>query len=486
MSIFDHILSAPHSASDFPFHPLPSLCLLLPRSRREREREATLQCRHSNNLSPSDQLVWARIWVADPAASHKRRLIMGWNGGVRVPERLTEEIRGAERQKNWRWRKKRNGQNEEERKICVNKTESPPPPPAPPLHGNTPVPFTSLTITGRSESYHCSSSYSSVGWDPPARPAPLARGPPSAEPCSGLGCVAGTHKPGCWVRAWRGEAGARGPSRGCWGCILLGLASATAVVLHTPWGRWVLRPPCGARASPGGSWGKHTLLQTSWTGPWASLCLLFPVCSGRRSAGAACRSLGPPRRVSHHLLAGTVWWSGKRRGACGRVTPDPQSHPPGTSGWCPTLRSWSQTVAGLCVSAGVCALGWGGTRGRALLTSPSHWAWQRGFPHLESRGAPHPPGVLRWAQSLPSRRRYWAGLFHVVGLRTGRCSRDDDWQACGPWSSTQRGQRAPPRWWTQRPQMPQASWGKQGSLVQSVNFAEEFLKIKRHNYGDDI
>lgn len=50
--------------------PLSSCCHWVP---GERERE-TLQCRHSNNLSPSDQLVWAMVWVADPAASRDERL----------------------------------------------------------------------------------------------------------------------------------------------------------------------------------------------------------------------------------------------------------------------------------------------------------------------------------------------------------------------------------------------------------------------------
>lgn len=45
------------------------------------ESEATLQCRHSNNLGPSDQLVCAWVWVAEPGASHSHGVIQearGW------------------------------------------------------------------------------------------------------------------------------------------------------------------------------------------------------------------------------------------------------------------------------------------------------------------------------------------------------------------------------------------------------------------------
>lgn len=126
MSIFVsvHILSAPHSAFS---HSSPSSLLPLLAATEYQEREA-LQCRHSNNLSPSDQLVWAMMWVADPAASHNERLT---HQAVEVglPERLAKRIRGAE----WQWNKdvgkiegkrEKDGQNEEDRCTDVNKTES--------------------------------------------------------------------------------------------------------------------------------------------------------------------------------------------------------------------------------------------------------------------------------------------------------------------------------------------------------------------------
>lgn len=109
---------------------LLSLCLSFPSilsppsscCRWEQEREATLQCRHSNNLSPSDQLVRAGIWVADPAATHKERLITGWKRGCL---RDWQQIRGAK----WQWNidvwkrekeKEREGETEwrERRDLC--------------------------------------------------------------------------------------------------------------------------------------------------------------------------------------------------------------------------------------------------------------------------------------------------------------------------------------------------------------------------------
>lgn len=282
-----------------------------------------------------------------------------------------------------------------------------------------------------------------------------------------------------------GEAGGREPSRGCWGCILPGLANAKAVARCTPLVRWVLRPPSDAQVSPGGSWGKHILLQTSWGGLWASPSL-FLACSDRHSAGVACHSLGCRRCVFHLRLAGRVWWSGKQRGACDRVNPDLQNLPRGRSDLCPTLQSWSRTAAGLCVSAGVCAPEWAGNWGLALPTSPSRWAWQTRSPRPESRGAPLLPAVSRSTQSLPSLRRYSAGLFHAAGWRPGKWCHGDGLQACGPWSNTQQGPRAPPLWWMQRLQMPRAGWARPGSPVQWANSVGEFLKIKRHSYKDDI
>lgn len=73
---------------------------------------ASLQCRHGNNLSPSDQLIWARRWVAIPSSQSKGETHHGVEVGVGV---AWETIRGEwpilkqGKEKGW------NEQNKEER-----------------------------------------------------------------------------------------------------------------------------------------------------------------------------------------------------------------------------------------------------------------------------------------------------------------------------------------------------------------------------------
>lgn len=368
---------------------------------------------------------------------------------------LREDIRGAEGQIRLQGRERGRTEGEKRTSKC------------------------SRLLTGRAESCHRSSSCSSAGWDPPARPAPLAPGPLAAGLWSDRGCAAAICKAGVQEGAWRAEAEGWGPCRGCLGCILLALASAEAAVHCTPQGHSGLRPLSGALGSPGASWGIHILQRTSSEGLLASPSFPSPVCSGRHIVGAVCHPPGPRRCVSRLRPAEKVWWSDKLRGACGRENPDPRTLPPGTSGWCPTLQSWSRTDAGLYASAGACARASAGSPGRARRISPSHWAWQTGFPHPESRGAPLLPASSHSEQSRRCLRHGSAGLSLASGRRTGwHCA---GWWACGPWSSRRRDPRAPPRWWRPRLQTPQAGWGRPSSPVQSANSAEGFLHVKRTN-----